>query len=97
MDDRVGQGRLLRAADKNDAEAVAKVQEKLDIGLADLNQIINKCAQFKGVEPSEIKTEIQKINDFIWDQRAFQAWRRNFPNSELFDEYYDVYSNPRSE
>jgi len=97
MDDRVSQGRLLRAADKNDAEAVAKVQKKLDIGLTDLNRIINKCAQFKGVEPLEIKNEIQKINDIIWNHRTFQAWRRNFPNSEVFQNYDSVVSIPISE
>ncbi len=97
MDDRVRQGRLLRAADKNDAEAVAKVQKKLDIGLTDLNQIIDKCAQFKGVEPSEIKNEIQKINDIIWNHRTFQAWRRKFPNSEVFQNYNSKISIPISE
>jgi len=94
MDDRVGQGRLLRAADKEDADAVAEAQKEMDVGLADLNQIINKCAQFKAVEPSEIKTEIQKINDFIWNQRTFQAWRRKFPNSEVLQNYDSRISIP---
>ena len=88
MDDRVRQGRLLSAAEKEDEDAVANVQKELDVSLTDLKQVINKCAQFKAVEPSEIKTEIQKkINDYIWNQRAFQAWRRNFPDSELFKKY----------
>ncbi len=94
MDDRLRQGRLLSAADKEDADAVAKVQKELDLGLADLQQIIDKCAQFKGVEPSEIKTEIQKINDFIWKRRTFQAWRRKFSNSELFKKYNSIISIP---
>ncbi len=87
MDDRIWDARLSSAANKEDTEAVAKVQKELDIGLADLNQIINKCAQFKGVEPSEIKREIQRINDIIWKQRTFQAWRRKFSNSEVFQNY----------
>lgn len=92
MDDRVRQGRQLMAAEKEneDTGAVAKVQKELDIGLADLNQIISKCAQFKGVEPSEIKKEIQRINDFIWNLRTFQAWRHRFPNSELFKKYNNI-------
>ena len=94
MDDRVRHGRLLSADEKEDADAVTKVQKELDIGLTDLNEIINKCAQFKGVEPSEIKAEIQKINDFIWNQRLFQAWRRRFPNSELFKKYSNIISIP---
>jgi len=94
MDDRVRQGKLLRAADKEDADAIVEVQKELDVGLADLTRIIDKCAQFKGVEPSEIKTEIQKINDFIWNQRTFQAWRRKFPDSELFKKYNSIISIP---
>ncbi len=93
MDDRIRDARLLSAADKEDADAVANVQKELNLGLADLNQIINKCAQFKGVKPSEIKKEIQRINDYIWNQRTFQAWRRNFPDSEVFNKY-DLISIP---
>ncbi len=94
MDDRVRQGLLLRAVEKEDVDAVAKVQKELDTGMADLNQIINKCAQFKAVEPSEIKKEIQRINDFIWDQRLFQAWRRKFTNSEVFNKYDSIIRIP---
>ena len=98
MDDRIWEGRLASAAEKEDedTDAVAKVQKEWDLGLTDLNQIINKCAQFKGVEPLEIKNEIQKINDLIWNQRTFQAWRRKFPNSEVFQNY-DLISIPISE
>jgi len=96
MDVRIREGRLTSAAEKEDTDAVAKVQKELDLGLTDLNQIINKCAQFKGVEPTEIKNEIQKINDYIWNQRTFQAWRRKFPNSEVFQNY-DLISIPISE
>jgi penicillin-binding protein 2 len=94
MDDRIREGRLVSAAEKEDTDAVANVQKELDLGLTDLNQIINKCAQFKGVEPTEIKNEIQKINDYIWNQRTFQAWRRKFPNSEVFQNYDSIISIP---
>ena len=96
MDDRIREDRLSSAAEKEDPDAVANVQKKLDLGLTDLNQIINKCAQFKGVEPTEIKNEIQKINDYIWNQRTFQAWARKFPNSEVFQNY-DIISIPAYE
>ena len=98
MDDRIWEGRLASAAEKEDedTDAVAKVQKEWDLGLTDLNQIINKCAQFKGVEPTEIKNEIQKINDYIWNQRTFQAWARKFPDSEVFQNY-DIISIPAYE
>jgi len=96
MDDRVRQGKLLNAADKEDPDAVAKAQQALALGLEDLNQVINKCAQFRGVQSSNIRAEIQRMNDDIWNSRAFQAWRRNFPNSELLNKY-DIISIPDSE
>ncbi len=97
MDDRIWEGRLASAAEKEDTDAVAKVQKEWDLGLTDLNQIINKCAQFKGVEPTEIKNEIQKINDYIWNQRTFQAWARKFPNSKVRQNYDSIISIPISE
>lgn len=87
LDDRVGQGKLLKAADKDDPDAVAKVQKELELGLEDLNQVIDKCAQFRGVQSSNIRAEIKRINDDIWNKRTFQAWRRSFPNSELISKY----------
>jgi penicillin-binding protein 2 len=97
MDDRVRQSKLLRAADTEEPGAVAKAQKILDEGLEDLNQVINKCAQFRGVNSSDIRAEIQRINDRIWDKRAFQAWRPNFPNSELANKYDNIISVPHSE
>ena len=96
MDDRVREGNLLKAADKKDdtGASAAKAQKELDDGLADLNQIISKCAQLGGVKPTEVKTEIQKINDFIWKRRTFQAWRDNFSNSEVFESYKNIISIP---
>ncbi|MBW7990718.1 MAG: hypothetical protein FVQ84_11985 [Planctomycetes bacterium] len=97
LDDRVGRRKLLRAADKDDPDAVDKVQKELKLGLEDLNQVIDKCAQFRGVESSKIRTEIQRINDDIWNRRTFQAWRPNFPNSELSKKYNSIISVPYSE
>jgi len=97
LDDRVGQGKLLRAADKEDPDAVAKVQKELELGLEDLNQVIDKCAQFRGVQSSDIRAEIKRINDDIWDKRSFQAWRPYFPNSELSNKYNSIINVPHSE
>jgi penicillin-binding protein 2 len=96
MDDRVREGNLLKAADKKDdtGASTAKAQKEMDDGLADLNQIISISAQLGGVKPTEVKTEIQKINDFIWKRRTFQAWRDNFSNSEVFENYKNIISIP---
>jgi len=98
MDARVREGKLLKAAEKGDAiAATAEVRKELDAGLANLKQIISKCARFRAVEASEIETEIQRINDFVWNRRVFQAWRHNFPNSEVFEKYSDILSIPLHE
>ncbi len=95
MDDRVRQGSLLKAADKdNTGASTAEAQKKMDDGLANLNRIISKCARLGGIKPAEVETKIQKINDFIWMRRTFQAWRDNFPNSEVFGNFKDIISIP---
>jgi len=98
LDERVQQGKLLRAAKKTDPRlALSETREEIQARLEDLQQVINKCAQFKSVEPSKITDEIQKINDFVWDRRVFQAWGRNFPNSEVFENYDSIISVPGSQ
>jgi penicillin-binding protein 2 len=98
LDERVRKARLAGAAARRDADvAVPKVDEEIREKLEDLQLIIEKCAQFKAVEPSVIWDEIQKINDYVWGQRMFQAWRKNFPNSEVFEKYDSRVSIPFSE
>ena len=97
MDDRVSQGKLQKAADKDDPDAVTIVQKETKLSLEDLNQVIDKCAQFRGVQSSDIRVAIQRENDKIWNQRTFQAWARNFPNSELRSKYNSILSVPHSE
>lgn len=95
MDSRVREGAVLRASEKdNTGASAAKAQKKIDEGLADLNELIDKCARLGGVAPSEIKTKIQKINDVIWKRRIFQAWRQRFPDSDVFKTYENIISIP---
>jgi penicillin-binding protein 2 len=75
---------------------VAKVDEEIREKLEDLQLIIEKCSKFKRVEPNVIWEEIEKINDYVWDQRMFQAWRKRFPNSEVPDYYGGISSVPIS-
>ncbi|HUW19395.1 MAG TPA: penicillin-binding transpeptidase domain-containing protein [Sedimentisphaerales bacterium] len=69
---------------------------RLQDRLEDLDQVIQKCARFKGTEPAQIKEEMQRINDFVWSRRTFQAWRTNFPNTEILKDYDDIRSIPLS-
>lgn len=95
LDERVRNAMLAGAAARRDSDvAVAKVDEDIREKLEDLQLIIEKCAQFKAVEPSVIWDEIEKINDYVWNQRMFQAWRKNFPKSEVFEKYDSIVSIP---
>ena len=91
LDERVQQIKLARAAKRRDPDAaLAKAEKEIRDKLEDLHQIIEKCAQFKSVEPSVIWNEIQNINDDVWDVRIDQAWRRKFPNSEVLAHYNSI-------
>lgn len=95
LDERVRKAILAEAAARRDSDvAVPKVDEEIHEKLEDLQLIIEKCSQFKAVEPSVIWDEIQKINDYVWDQRMFQAWRKNFPKSEVVEKYDSIISIP---
>lgn len=97
LDERVQKVYLDKAAaEMNSDKAVEKTKEEIDDALVALERIINKCAQLKGVDPLQIRAEIQRINDLVWDHRMFQAWSRNFPDSELRDKY-PVISVPHSQ
>lgn len=97
LDERIQKGKILNAAKKKDPElSTSEMKEKIHNRIEELHQIINICAQLGALEPSEIQNEIQKINDFIWNRRTFQAWREKFPNSEVFDNYESRISIPLS-
>jgi penicillin-binding protein 2 len=90
LDERVQKAMLAEAAGRRDADvAVAKVYEEIHEKLEDLQLIIEKCSKFKKVEPNVIWDEIEKINDYVWNQRMFQAWRKGFPDSKVIIEDYN--------
>lgn len=97
LDDRVRRAMFLKAAGGSEPEtARAKADEKIREKIEDLRHIIDKCAQFKAVEPWVIENDIQKINDEMWKQRVFQAWHKELPDSEILDDYDSILSVPRS-
>jgi penicillin-binding protein 2 len=96
LDERVRQI-LLDAAEQADSDkAIEKCKDQINEKLEDLARIINKCAALQAADPSQITAEIQRINDVVWDNRVFQAWRRAFPNSEVLEKYPDVSDVPLS-
>jgi len=97
LDERVRQGLLDAAASQADPDkAVEKAKDQINGKLEDIARIINKCAAFEAADPCQITVEIQRINNLVWDNRQFQAWRRSFPNSEVRDKYPIISDVPLS-
>ena len=98
LDERVAKARLLRAAKQNNADkALPKVQEQLQAGLENLQQVIEKCTRF-GHQRAEIEQKLKNINDRMWNLRTFLAWARNGPDPNIVDKYgHNINSVPLSE
>lgn len=82
-DERVGQGKLLRVEGEDKKKIV---QDELDDGFEDLQEVIGKCVEF-GFEREVIESEIKRINDKTWALRSFLAWARNEPNQRILKKY----------
>ena len=91
LDRRVQDAMRLRASEKAEPEAAkAEIEEKISEKIEDLRHIRDKCAQFRGVERRVIHDDMQRINDKVWNQRIFHAWRTGFPDSAVLDDYDTV-------
>ncbi|MHC4266120.1 MAG: penicillin-binding transpeptidase domain-containing protein [Planctomycetota bacterium] len=97
LDDRIIQAKISKAQKNNNPSILQETSEKIQEKKKQLNQIIDKCAQLKGTTKDDIRNEIEKINDYIFKQRTFQAWRRRFPKSEIIKKYSSIISVPLSE
>jgi penicillin-binding protein 2 len=97
LDERICRMMLDKAANQSDPqEALTKAKDVIYDRQEQLLLIINACAQLKAVDPGEITNEIQNINDHVWNLRMFQAWRHNFPNFDVFDDYGSAVGVPFS-
>ena len=68
-----------------------QLQQKTEI----TQDIIIRCANF-GISPEDIRQQISKINDKVWNMRYFLAWARNNPSKELIEKYGSIGSVPFS-
>ena len=97
LDDRIRRMKIDRTKTQSDPqEALTKTKDDIHDSLEQLQRIIDICAQLGGVDPEEITSTIQTINDSVWNDRLFQAWARNFPNSEVRSQYDSILSVPFS-
>jgi penicillin-binding protein 2 len=97
LDDRIIQAQISSAQKKEDAAVLQETSEIIKQKQQQLNTIVDKCSLLKGTTREEIENEINNINDYIFKQRTFQAWRRKFPDSELIKKYSSIISVPLSQ
>lgn len=78
------QTRLLKAAGRPDAaEALAEVTSEIKTQLAELQSILEKCAEFSGLGCEELRSKIDTQNELLWARRTFLAWVRSCADSAL--------------
>jgi penicillin-binding protein 2 len=97
LDERIIQAQISKVQKENDPEILEKTANQIQDKQGQLKQIIDKCSMLKGTGKDDIENEIKNINNYIFNQRTFQAWRRKFPNSELIKKYSSIISVPLSQ
>jgi len=89
MDERVRYARLLRASRQDNSDKILpKVRKELQTGIENLQLVIEKCTHF-GKTYAEIEDKIHQINDKIWNQRQYQAWKKNCPDIDFEQAFPD--------
>ncbi|MBN1508875.1 MAG: hypothetical protein JW955_18655 [Sedimentisphaerales bacterium] len=97
LDDRVVEARRLQAAERDPNPAQVDFYNEVE---AKRNQIMDVvvpgCVKL-GMSEREVLDQIKAINDYMWNQRAFQAWRRGNPDTSLIEKYGSIVSVRLSE
>ncbi len=96
LDDRVVAAHKLKAAQKDPNPALIGVYKEIDAKRSQINEVIIPGCVKLGLSEQEARSEIKAINDYMWNQRAFQAWRGATPDPNLLAQYPDIRSVPLS-
>ena len=85
LDDRVRAGLRLAALQsrRNPEKALEAANAVIDANTALLEDVVSRCSQF-GDPCDVIRQRIERFNDWIWNQRAFQAWRKHCTQSDFY-------------
>jgi penicillin-binding protein 2 len=89
LDDQFWQGGILKRANQGQTaqQAELELRKEFEDDLAELWEIVDKCAKICGEQRAEIESKIRRTNDRIWEMRRFFAWMDEFPNSKLKAKY----------
>jgi penicillin-binding protein 2 len=96
LDDRVIEARRLRVAEKDDNPAQVDFYNEVEAKRDQLTEILIPGCVKLGMSEPEILSRLKSINDYMWNRRAFQAWRRNHPDPNLLATYPNIVDVPLS-
>jgi penicillin-binding protein 2 len=96
LDDRVVEARRLRATEKEDNPALVGFYNEVEAKRDQLTEVLIPGCVKLGMSEPEVLSRLKSINDYMWSQRAFQAWRRNHPDPNLLAEYPNITDVPLS-
>jgi penicillin-binding protein 2 len=85
LDERVRSGLRLAAlhSRKNPEKALEAANAVIDANAALLEDVVSRCSQFG--DPCEVmRQRIERFNDWMWNQKAFQAWRKHCTQSDFY-------------
>jgi penicillin-binding protein 2 len=97
LDERVVKARESKAAEKDANPSLVDFYNELQAKRNQLDEVVIPGCVKLGTGEQEVRSRIRAINDYMWDQRAFQAWRRSNPNPNLLAKYGNVVSVRLSE
>jgi penicillin-binding protein 2 len=85
LDERVRAGlRLAALQSRSNPERVLQAANAaIDVNTAVLEDVVIRCSRF-GDSCEVVMQKIQRFNDWIWNQRAFQAWRKYCTQSDFY-------------
>jgi penicillin-binding protein 2 len=96
LDDRVVEARRLKASQRDDNPSLVGFYNEVEAKRSQLNEVIIPGCVKLGLSEQEVRSEIKAGNDYMWNQRAFQAWRHGDPDPNLLARYPNIIELPLS-
>lgn len=96
LDDRVVEARRLKAAQKDANPAMVSFYNEKAAKSYQLNEVVIPGCVKLGMDEQEVRNTIKAINDYMWNQRAFYAWRHGSPDPNLLAQYPNIADLPLS-
>ena len=90
LDDRWVNVRRRKEAAKDANPSLVKFENEVQAKRDQIKEaVIPGCVRL-GVSEAEIRSEITAINDYMWNQRAFYAWRHSSPDPKMLENVLSV-------